>query len=142
MRMFARVGLAGLFGAIALLAWKAQAVEVPLTATEAAGVARTAEPVTTGVPFAKGVLKDVQTLMLKDRADTAGRPAVKLLSSFEPQEMVRLRGKGHQAQPSDNLFDRKPPAAPISGVVVKAPAPSISRRTISPRPTPPTGSAA
>ena len=51
-------------------------------------------------------------------ADTASRPAVKLLCGFEPDEMVRFGGKGFEAKPSDNLFNAKPPAAPISGVVV------------------------
>ncbi|MCG3181749.1 MAG: hypothetical protein BIFFINMI_04149 [Phycisphaerae bacterium] len=40
------------------------AVEVELTVTESAGVARTNEPVTTGIPFARGELKDVKSLQL------------------------------------------------------------------------------
>jgi exo-rhamnogalacturonan lyase-like protein len=43
-----------------------QALEVPLTVTESTGVDRALEPVTTGVPFAKGVLKNVSGLSVVD----------------------------------------------------------------------------
>jgi hypothetical protein len=48
----------------------AAAVEVRLSVADTANVERTAEPVTTGVPFAKGVVKDVSKLT----AAVAGKP--------------------------------------------------------------------
>lgn len=48
------------------LAGPVGAFDVPLTVTETAGVARTSEPVTTGVPLAKGAVKDAAALRLVD----------------------------------------------------------------------------
>jgi len=56
---------------VGLAVWSADAVEVKLTVTEPTGVARTAEPVTSGVPFAKGAVKDVGSLSV---TDAAGKP--------------------------------------------------------------------
>ncbi len=53
-----------------LLSLSASAVEVNLTVAEPAGVARTADGVTTGVPFANGVVEDVSVLT----AMVGGRP--------------------------------------------------------------------
>ena len=49
----------------------AQTLDLPLTLEETAGVARVAEPVTAGVPFPKGFLKDVGRLRLYD---AGGKP--------------------------------------------------------------------
>jgi hypothetical protein len=43
---------------------------------------------------------------------------VKLLCSFEPEEMVRLLGKGARITASDDLLKARPPATPMAGVVV------------------------
>ena len=48
--------------AFAFSAASAGAVEVKLTVADTTGVARKGEPVTTGVPFAKGAVKDVSKL--------------------------------------------------------------------------------
>jgi exo-rhamnogalacturonan lyase-like protein len=61
---------------------------VPLTVTETAGVARVADPVTTGVPFAKGVLKDVNVLRLFDAKGTPVPCDLRLLSPW-PDGSVR-----------------------------------------------------
>ncbi|MBK9169993.1 MAG: glycoside hydrolase family 127 protein [Bryobacterales bacterium] len=44
----------------------AQPIDIPLTIDEPAGVARSAEPVTAGVPLPKGALRDAATLRLFD----------------------------------------------------------------------------
>lgn len=41
-----------------------QNVDIPLTVEESAGVARAAEPITTGVPFLRGVMRDTSRLRL------------------------------------------------------------------------------
>ncbi len=54
-----------LLGAILLTpVLSGQNLDIPLTIEESTGVARVAEPVTTGVPFPKGVLRDASRLRL------------------------------------------------------------------------------
>ncbi|MDD4890110.1 MAG: hypothetical protein PHU85_09285 [Phycisphaerae bacterium] len=65
------------------------ALDVSLTVTETAGVARTAEPVTTGVPLAKGVLKDVKSLRLVDDKGVAMPSQFRALAPW-PDGSVRV----------------------------------------------------
>ena len=64
-------------------------LEVRLTVTETAGVARKAEPVTTGVPFAKGAVKDAAKLRLFDAKGTAWPVDFHVLSPW-PDGSVRV----------------------------------------------------
>ena len=66
------------------------AVEVKLTVAESAGVARAAEPVTSGVPFAKGAVKDVANLAL---ADAAGKPLPAQFTRLAPGPTAPSAGR-------------------------------------------------
>jgi len=77
MRLLASIGLLA-----ALLTSTAAAVEVALTVAETAGVARASEPVTTGVPFAKGALKSIAALSLRDEAGMALPAQFRVLSKW------------------------------------------------------------
>jgi hypothetical protein len=77
--------------ALALLsvAAHAEAIDIPLTVTNRSGVARTAEPVTTGVPFAQGVVPDVVPLPLRVLVDGVEIPAQFTRTARWPDGSVR-----------------------------------------------------
>ena len=68
-------------------------------------------------PVASGALINGEAASLRASEPTT-RHIVKLLCSFEPEELVRIGGKGYDAKPSDNLFNARPPDIPIAGVTV------------------------
>jgi len=58
------------------------AAEIPLTVSESAGVARSGEPVSSGVPLARGTVADVASLSLRDDAGRAVPAQFRALASW------------------------------------------------------------
>jgi hypothetical protein len=64
-------------------------IRVPITVEERVGVARTAEPVTCGVPFPKGAVKPNSAMALLDADGNAVRAAVTPICSWHPDTSVK-----------------------------------------------------
>ncbi|MFW6158725.1 MAG: hypothetical protein ACOC8E_05145, partial [Planctomycetota bacterium] len=76
---------------LCVLCWPASGGQFPieLTVTEDAGVARVNEPVTFGVPFPKGMLKDVDDLALKSSDGRLFRAAFTVTNRWPGDQSVR-----------------------------------------------------
>jgi len=120
----------------------AQALDVPIVLTEAAGVARSADPVSIGVPVPRGLLKDTSRLCVLDAAGAKVPAQFEVLMHWWPTPKYPDAGKSIRwvlvdfqadvpagGKAAYRLADRGPGPRPTSPVTVQRGADGVAVTT-------------